>query len=508
MKFIDSFLNGITMYRLVLYYLAGLLLIACVFGFLGILPYGPLRILSTVFILLAVCWITNYVFAKIYEVPANIESVYITALILALIITPIQTLINIPYLLFTFWAGILAMASKYILAINKKHIFNPAAIAVVLTAIFLGQAASWWVGTAAMLPFVLIGGALIVKKISRFDLVFGFLTMAVASVAIGSLISGAPVFTALSQTLLYSPLFFFAFVMLTEPLTTPPTKNLQLAYGGLVGFLFNPSLSFMGVYSTPELALVLGNIFSYVVSPKRRLMLKLKEKIKLSPDTYEFVFEPSEKIGFRPGQYLEWTLRHQKPDNRGNRRYFTVASSPTEKELRIGVKFYPESSSFKEALFSLQKGEVIAASQLAGDFTLPKDRAQKLAFIAGGIGVTPFRSMVKYMMDKGDKRSAVLLYSNRREQDIAYKDVFDEAEKKIGLKTIYALTEQLSDNSDWLGAMGLIDAETIKKEVPDYYDRIFYISGPRAMVVSFESTLKSIGIPANQIKTDFFPGFA
>ena len=496
------------MYRLVLYYLIGLLLVASVFGLFGILPYGPLRIVSTTFILLAVCWITNYIFAKTYEVPANVESVYITALILALIITPIQTLINIPYFLFVFWAGALAMASKYILAINRKHIFNPAAIAVVLTAIFLGQAASWWVGTAALLPFVLIGGFLIVKKISRFDLIFGFLTMAIASVAIGSLISGAPVFTTLSQTLLYSPLFFFAFVMLTEPLTTPPTKNLQLAYGGLVGFLFNPSLSFMGVYSTPELALVLGNVFSYIVSPKRRLMLKLKERIKLSPDTYEFVFEPSEKIGFRPGQYLEWTLSHQKPDNRGNRRYFTVASSPTEKELRIGVKFYPESSSFKESLFSLQKGEVIAASQLAGDFTLPKDRAQKLAFIAGGIGVTPFRSMVKYLMDKGDKRSAVLLYSNKKEQDIAYKEIFDEAERKIGLKTIYALTEQLPDNSDWLGARGLIDAETLKREVPDYYDRIFYISGPRAMVVSFENTLKSLGVPDSQIKTDYFPGFA
>ena len=91
-------------------------------------------------------------------------------------------------------------------------------------------------------------------------------------------------------------------------------------------------------------------------------------------------------------------------------------------------------------MLEMTPGEEIMAGQLAGDFTLPRDKKKKLVFIAGGIGVTPFRSMVKYLSDRGEKRSVVLLYSNRTTAEIAYRDIFDEAARTIGLKTIYAIT--------------------------------------------------------------------
>src|SRR5579872_4063686 len=120
MKFIDEFLNSITMYRLLLYYLIALLILATIESFLGFLSFTPLALIFSTFFILGTSLITNFIFAKVFKAPRNIESVYITSLILGLIITPITALHSVPFL---FWAGVLANASKYIVAIHKKHIF-------------------------------------------------------------------------------------------------------------------------------------------------------------------------------------------------------------------------------------------------------------------------------------------------------------------------------------------------------------------------------------------------
>jgi glycine betaine catabolism B len=141
---------------------------------------------------------------------------------------------------------------------------------------------------------------------------------------------------------------------------------------------------------------------------------------------------------------------------------------------------------------------------LAGSFVLPKSHDEKLAFIAGGIGVTPFRSMIQHMVDEQQKRSIVLLYGNNKANEIAYSDVFNQAERELGLRTVYAVAEDAKHNMH----SGFIDAALIQREMPDYKDRTFYISGPRAMVVRFQKTLAELGIAKSRIKTDFFPGFA
>ena len=150
MKFIDKILDSITMYRLVLYYLIFLLVIAVILAFIGILPFSPLYLLVSVAFILAISWISNKIFSWAFKAPTNVESVYISALILALILSPINSFADLPLL---FWASVLTMASKYILAIKSKHIFNPVAIAVALTAFGFSGSASWWIGTIYMLPF-------------------------------------------------------------------------------------------------------------------------------------------------------------------------------------------------------------------------------------------------------------------------------------------------------------------------------------------------------------------
>jgi ferredoxin-NADP reductase/Na+-translocating ferredoxin:NAD+ oxidoreductase RnfD subunit len=488
--YIDNFLNSITMYRLMLYYLIALSASAVLLSIFGILPFSPIFLLISVLFLVAISWAANSVLSYAFKAPTNLESVYITALILSLIITPASSPDG---LIFLGWAGILAMASKYILAINKKLIFNPAAIAVAITSIAIGKSASWWVGSSSMLPFVILGGVLIVRKIRRTDMVLSFLAVALATIGEQIILRGESL-TLLKNVLVDSPILFFSFVMLTEPLTTPPTKNLRIIYASIIGFIFSPQFHIANFYSTPELSLVLGNIFSFLVSSKERLILKLKKRIQIAPNIYDFVFYKNKKITYEPGQYMEWTLGQKKPDSRGSRRYLTLASSPSEDTLQIGIKFAEKSSSFKNTLLSLKNEDEIIASQLAGEFTLPKNSNEKYVFIAGGIGITPFRSIIKFLTDTNQKKSITLFYTVSTPQEIVYKDIFEKAKEKIGLKVIYKV--------------GRIDnIKLIEEEVADFKERKFYISGPNAMVKAYKEMLLESGIKRKNIVTDYFPGY-
>lgn len=508
LKLIDNFLNKITMYRIVLYILIFFFCSAILLSAFKFLPYTPFDLITSLFVILLVSWLSNAVFSYAYNAPTNVESIYITALILFFIITPVQGGVYTQFLPFAFWASVWAMASKYIFSIGKKHIFNPAAIAVVITAFTISESASWWIGTPNMLPFVLLGGLLIVRKIRRADLVWSFIISSLITITVFAIIKGSDIPITLFRAVKDSAFFFFIFLMLTEPLTSPTTKWLRISFGVLVGFLSAPLLHIGSVYSTPELALVLGNIFAFIVSPKEKLFLKLKERIKIGTDTFDFVFLKDKNFSFQPGQFMEWTLKHRSPDTRGNRRYFTLASSPTEEEIHLGVKFYPEPSSFKNHLLALPIGGEIIASQRSGDFILPNKKEQGLVFIAGGIGITPFRSMIQHLLDSNEKRDIVLLYSNKTVGDIAYKDIFDKARTKLGIKTVYAITDKNETIFDSSMKIGPIDSQTIASEVPDYMNKTFFISGPHGMVDAFEATLKSMGIAGKNIKIDFFPGFA
>lgn len=481
---INNFLNSITMYRLVLYGLSALSLFALVLSIFGILNFTPYALALSAAILIISCYASNYIFAKLFSAPINSESSVITALILFLILDPVASAGDIYVLAL---AGVAAMASKYVIALWRRHIFNPAAFGAFTIYIFGLSGATWWVGGKFMFPAVLVLGLLVVRKIRRFDLFLSFLTASLASIFYFSGI--------FAEALVSWPIIFFGTIMLTEPLTTPPQKRLRIIYGVLVGLLFGAQFKIGSFVPTPEFILLSGNLFSYAVSFKERLVLSLKEKTEIAKDVFEFVFNPDNKVSFAPGQYLEWTLPHPNADRRGVRRYFTITSSPTEDVFKLGVKLNKPSSSFKEKLFSMQTGDKIIAGGLAGDFLTPRDKSKKLVFMAGGIGITPFRSMIKYLIDSGEKRDITLLYAVKEEREIAYRYLFIEAEAKIGLRTEYVVSK-------------FIDAELINAKVPDWKERIFYISGPDAMVRAYKKMLIKMNVPRRKIVTDYFPGFA
>src|SRR5579884_643554 len=502
---LDRALDRITMYRLALYVLGAYVVAGVALSTTGALPFTPGALLITTAFLVLMCWAANTLLSWSFDVPTNLESATITALILALIFDPAQSPDALPVL---GWVAILAMASKYILALSGKHVFNPAAIAAVIASFALGQSASWWVGTASMLPVVLVGGMLLVRKVRQEEMAGVFLAAALVTVVLASVVQRVALPRELQQLVVEAPLFFFASVMLTEPLTAPPTRRLKLLYGALVGVLFIPQIHLGPVYSTPELALALGNIFSYAVSPRQTVALTLKRKSRLAPDILDFTFTPSQRLAYAPGQYLELTLGHPHPDSRGNRRYFTLASSPTEGNVRLGVKFYREGSSFKRAMYTMDARTPLVGAHVAGDFTLPADPSRKLMFIAGGIGITPFRSMLKYLLDTGQRRDIVLLYANRMADEIVYRDVLADAQTKLGAKIVFTLTDTGALPQAWIGYVGRVDERMIAAAAPDFRERTFYLSGPPDMVRAHRQALRAMGVRRDQIRTDFFPGLA
>lgn len=502
---IDRFLNKITTYRLALYNLIGLVTVAIFLSFLKVLPYNPFDILINSLAALISCYVFNFFFSKFFKAATNVESVFITALILVLII-PIKFPENLTFFLL---ASFLAMASKYFVSIDKVHIFNPAAAGVAAVSLLSAEhTATWWVGTTWMLPFVLISGLLLLRKVEREDMVFAFLVSYLGLVSFASFLHSlniSSIFHSFDTAILRSPLFFFSTVMLTEPLTSPSNSKNRTIYAVLVAFLYStPQLRLLGFAFTPELSLCIGNIYSYIVNPKYKFFLNLKEKINLSSNIYLFNFGKILNFNFTPGQYMEWTLPHEKIDSRGNRRYFSIASAPSE-DLMIAVKFYNDSSSFKKALFNLDVKERIIASSLSGDFILPKNLNTPVVFIAGGVGIAPFRSIIRDIVDKKKQVDIVILFANQKREDIVFKDLFEEA-KKFGVSTIYILTDTSSIPPDWEGEAGRINASMIQR-VPNYMSRTFYISGPQPMVRSYQDLLKTLGIQDKKVIVDYFPGY-
>lgn len=502
LRILDDFLNSLTMYRLLLYGLSLLAAVALGLSASGRISLEATDMLEALVILIPAAYLTNKFMAKAWNAPTNSESWLITALILFFILPPPTSTSRLAGLLV---ASIIAMASKYILAWRHKHIFNPAALAAVSVG-WLGLApASWWVASSAMLPFTVVLGLLVVRKLRRFRLALSFTIASLATLLLVGLGQSQQAGTILSQAFTSWPIIFLGCIMLTEPSTLPPFGWQQMAYGVLVGIIFGSQVQLGPIATTPALALLCGNLYAFAVSPKYRLRLRLRSKVQVSAHIYDFTFVPERQASFIAGQYAEWTLPHQHTDSRGNRRTFSIASSPTQQEIHIGTKMSDPSSSFKRALLQMEPGGYIVAGQFAGDFILPKNKSRKLVFVAGGIGITPFISMLNYMVDTRQQRDIVLFYIVRSVDDIAYREFLASLDGR-GVRVIPVLTAN-EIPAGWKGRTGHLTSAVLAEAVPDFKARTFYISGPDAMVAHYRHLLRSQNIPRRHIVTDYFSGY-
>jgi len=258
-------------YRLTLYYLAAILLAATALSMLGFVRQPWVNLAFSTAVALLVCWGVNWAFAQVCGARSNWESVCISAFIIVLIVTP-SAPDDLAAMGFLALVSAWAMASKYVLALDKRHLFNPAAFGAALMSLVFHRPVSWWVGDyAILLPLLVLGGVLIAARLRYFEMLGSFAVVALGlAVAHGNLSGFADVTQSLSRMGIHSMFGFFGLVMLTEPRTAPLGRWRQIAYGALVGLLFSPFTHIGSYYFTPEAALLCGNLFTFL-SNKRRI---------------------------------------------------------------------------------------------------------------------------------------------------------------------------------------------------------------------------------------------
>lgn len=225
------------------------------------------------------------------------------------------------------------------------------------------------------------------------------------------------------------------------------------------------------------------------------MKLKLLRVVSRGGDVKEFVFQPPQGFAWEAGQYMHYVLPHE-ADDRGIERWFTISAAPSEGEVRITTRINHEhSSSFKQQLQALRPGDEIDADGPEGDFTL-QDPARNYLFVVGGIGITPIRSMLTEAAAKGLQLNASLLYANRSEQDIPFRDELEAIRAaNPNLKIEYVIEPDRLDEARLRAAIQAIE------------NPLIYISGPEPMVKSLAEQIKAMGVAEENIKLDDFPGY-
>lgn len=479
--------------------LSGIWAFALVMSLLGVLSYSPVAMIASMLVLVLSTFFASKLCGLLFGVKAYGESSLITGLILSLIFLPT---LEVPQLIVFAFVGLIAGASKFVLTWRGRHIFNPAALVAVVIGLTGLSSATWWVATPILTPVVLLTALLALYKSKRFLVAGLFLAITVPVLLIEFLTFGTSFGNSL-WLLLSWPLLFLAGVMLTEPLTLPPRKWQMYIVAVVVAVAFLIPLDLGPLQMTPALALILGNTVAAVLANRRAVILTFKKKIALTPSTYELVFETSNPLHHMPGQYMEFSLPHKKADFRGSRRSFSITSTPDDSEVTFGIKFYEPSSSFKKTLKNLKPGFQISATTIAGDFVLPREAQKPLLFVAGGIGITPFISQLRWLKETSSQRDIALVYAVSNVEEIAYKDVLVKSGAKV---IIIAPSKPKELPKGWQYSTGTrINYATLKECVPDVAERWAYASGSTPFVQSARFQLRKLGV--RSVKTDYFVGY-
>ncbi len=233
--------------------------------------------------------------------------------------------------------------------------------------------------------------------------------------------------------------------------------------------------------------------------------MKFETSVKeIIPRTYNvrsFRFPRPATLSYKAGQYLIVTLKSE--GGKELSKPFSISSSPTETEHIEFTKKLSESE-FSTTLKTLKTGNWAKIDAPYGSFTFEGEH-EKICLLGGGIGITPFRSICKYCTDKHMDTKITLVYGNRSENDIVFKEDFNAMQKQNpNFKLVLTVNEA---TSEWKGTVGFISNELIKTEVPDYKENIFYTCGPPAMVEAMEKLVETLGLPKSQLKREYFAGY-
>lgn len=241
------------------------------------------------------------------------------------------------------------------------------------------------------------------------------------------------------------------------------------------------------------------------------MKLKLTNKLKEASATFSFFWEPEKPVTYLPGQYFYFTVpKLGHPDSRGATRHLTLSSSPTEGNTLRCTTRVREESGYKKTLGELPLGSTIEGEGPNGTFTFDENEKASHVFLAGGIGITPFRSMIKYAFDKGAKTPIHLVYSNSLPEEMAFYDELETISKNFSsFKLSVTISKPELSHSPWPGLTGRIDAALLNKVLTpaEINEAVFWVCGPPPMVTGMEQVLPQLNIPSGRIRSEKFTGY-
>lgn len=250
----------------------------------------------------------------------------------------------------------------------------------------------------------------------------------------------------------------------------------------------------------------------------KEFYLPFVKKEQVARGVYSFYFDRRVQHGFNflPGQYIRMTLNLYNPDNRGSSRPFTISSSPLDKDyIVITTKVIKSSvpngtgqSSFKKRLIELSAGEKVKLFGPLGGFVLNEEEKDERVFLAGGIGITPFYSMITYAYAKKLSIPITLIVSFSTIEDLIFREELEDiASRNSHIKVIYTITHLEKSNVKWEGDKGRISENLIKKHVPNILNPRYLIVGPPAMVAAMEEVVRKMGVGNEKIFIENFTGY-
>lgn len=234
---------------------------------------------------------------------------------------------------------------------------------------------------------------------------------------------------------------------------------------------------------------------------------KLVSRHAVAERTIAFRFEKPANWTFKAGQFLNMTLLDPaETDAEGNTRTFSMASSPHEETLMVATRM--RDTAFKRVLKTMPLGSAVKIDGPSGSLTLHHNASRTAVFLAGGIGITPFRSMVFRAAKETLPHRIFLFYSNRRPEDAPFLDELHALQKENPNYTFVAsMTEMAKSSQPWKGEVGQIDRAMLSRYLIDAVSPIYYAAGPPEMVKGLHAMLNQGGVDDDDIRAEEFAGY-
>ena len=235
--------------------------------------------------------------------------------------------------------------------------------------------------------------------------------------------------------------------------------------------------------------------------------VNLLNKKAVAEGTMAFSFAKPAGFDFKPGQSSDLTLLNPpETDGEGNVRTFSIVSAPSESDLTFATRM--RDTAFKRVLRSMAPGTEIKLEGPMGSFNLHKNASKPAVLLAGGIGITPFMSMVREAARQKDPHQIYVFYSNRRPEDTAFLDELTALEQQNpNFHLIATMVEMDKSKQLWNSERGFIDAPMLKRHLPELNGPIYYIAGPPAMVAAVRDMLAKAGVDEDDIRAEDFAGY-